>query len=411
MHTLTGLGTRVRPCRGAGLLDAALTAGSDEPGMDEHAHALVDRIYAAALEPERWSEVVEGVSKLFGGSPVSLSFLMPGDLAMGERYSVGLSPEFMDHYLEHLLKDVPWSTPHLSRFVDRFGDMSEVMSEFSLADSGLYVDWLKPQGLAPIWPAGHTLVDPAGTPIGGFSIFRRDGGEPFTEEEFRAADVFVPHFRRALATHLGVRNAQRVREALSEAMDLLPTGLLLLDARRQVVLQNRGAQRIARLDDGVRIEPSGPSAEDARENATLQKLIADALDSGVGGLITSTGFLAISRPSGKQSFAVMVAPLLSTPGRTVVRDAAVAIFIADPESGRIHDPEVLAAMYSLTHSEAELVRLLATGMSLEEAAEGRGVSVNTARSHLKHVFAKTGTSRQGELVRLVLSGVGSMGEE
>jgi DNA-binding CsgD family transcriptional regulator len=95
----------------------------------------------------------------------------------------------------------------------------------------------------------------------------------------------------------------------------------------------------------------------------------------------------------------------------VVRDAAVAIFIADPESGRIHDPEVLGAMYSLTHSEAELVRLLATGMSLEEAAEGRGVSVNTARSHLKHVFAKTGTSRQGELVRLVLSGVGSMGEE
>lgn len=379
--------------------------------MDDRAHALVDRIYAAALEPDVWSEVVEGISQLFGGSPVTLGFLVPDDMSLGERYSVGLQPEFLDRYLEHLLKDVPWSTRYMERFVERFGDMSEVLSEIDLEKSGLYLDWMKPQGLAPIWPAGHTLVDPGGSPIGGFTVFRREGGEAFTREEMAAADVFVPHFRRALATHLGVRDAQRVREALTEAMDLLPTGLLLLDARRRVVLENRGAQRVARLEDGFRIDPSGPSAEDARENATLQKLIADALESNVGGAIASTGFLAVSRPSGKQSFAVMVAPLLSAPGRTVVRDAAVAIFVADPEAGRIHDPEVLGALYSLTHSEAELVRLLAKGMSLEEAAERRGVSVNTARSHLKHVFAKTGTSRQGELVRLVISGVGSMGEE
>lgn len=379
--------------------------------MDDRAHALVDRIYAAALDPQLWNDVVAGVSEIFGGSPVNLGFLIPGDLSAGAQYSVGLRPEFLDRYLEHLLKDVPWSTRFLARFADRFGDMSEVMSEVPLAESGLYVDWMKPQGLAPIWPAGHTLLDPAGAPVGGFTIFRRDGAGPFTEQEFRAIDVFVPHFRRALATHLGVRDAQRVREALSEAIDLMPTGLLLLDARRRVVLQNRGAERVAHLDDGFRIDATGPSADDARENATLQKLIADAMETGIGGPTAATGFLAISRPSGKQSFALMVAPLLSSPGRTVLRDAAVAIFVADPEAGRIHDPEVLGAMYSLTHSEAELVRLLAEGMSLEEAAERRGVSVNTARSHLKHVFAKTGTSRQGELVRLVLSGVGSMGEE
>lgn len=379
--------------------------------MDDRAHALVDRIYAAALEPDVWNEVVEGVSRLFGGAPVNLGFLLPGDFGLGARYSVGLQPEYLDRYLEHLLKDVPWSTRYMDRFVDRFGDMSEVLSDVCLEESGLYLDWMKPQGLAPVWPAGHTLVDADGTPIGGFAIFRREGGEPFTKEEMAAADVFVPHFRRALATHLGVRDAQRVREALAEAIDLMPTGLLLLDARRHVVLQNRGARRVASLDDGFRIDSAGPSVEDARENATLQKLIADALEWNAGGAIASTGFLAVSRPSGKQSFAVMVAPLLSGPGRTVVHDAAVAIFVADPEAGRIHDPEVLGAMYSLTHSEAELVRLLAKGMSLEEAAERRGVSVNTARSHLKHVFAKTGTSRQGELVRLVLSGVGSMGEE
>ena len=73
--------------------------------------------------------------------------------------------------------------------------------------------------------------------------------------------------------------------------------------------------------------------------------------------------------------------------------------------------EVLETIYSLTHSEAELVRLLSQGMSLEEAAEARGVSIHTARSHLKHVFAKTDTRRQGELVRLVLTGVASLADE
>jgi DNA-binding CsgD family transcriptional regulator len=194
-------------------------------------------------------------------------------------------------------------------------------------------------------------------------------------------------------------------------MDLVPTGVLILDARRRVVLKNRGADRILGLDDGLSLDQHGPTADDARENAALQGLIADAIQKVGRATSMTTGFLAVSRPTGKRSFAVMVAPLLSGGVFSVLRDAAVAILVADPDAGRVADPEVLHALYSLTHSEAELVRLLAQGLSLEEAAEARGVSMNTARSHLKHAFAKTGTSRQGELVRLMLSGIGSIGDE
>lgn len=378
--------------------------------MDERDHRMIDRIYAAALDTAAWQDVVEEMSALFGGSPVLLGFLLPGDSALGEHFQVGLREEYRDSYFENLLNHTPWSTRFMQPFMDRFGDMSEVLSHVRLDETALYTDWMKPQGLAPVWPAGHTLVDAGGDPIGGFTIFRQEGGQAFTEEEFALVDPFVPHFRRALHTHLEIQGAQRVRTALAEAMNLLPTGLLLLDERRRVVLKNRGADRILELDDGLRLDRNGPSAEDARENASLQGLIADAMDAKAGGGSVATGFLAVSRPSRKKSFAVMVAPLLDG-GSSVVRDAAVAIFVADPNAGRLHDPEVLGAVYSLTHSEAELVRLLAQGMTLEEAAEARGVSMNTARSHLKRSFAKTGTSRQGELVRLVISGVGSMGEE
>jgi DNA-binding CsgD family transcriptional regulator len=169
-------------------------------------------------------------------------------------------------------------------------------------------------------------------------------------------------------------------------------------------------RRIASGELGFSVDASGPVADDARENATLQKLIADALDARAGEEIRSAGFVAVSRPSGERAYAVMVTPLLAAPDGSVVRDAAIAIFVADPSARVSTPPEVLSELYQLTNSEAELVRLLASGLSLDEAAEKRGISLNTARSHLKHAFAKTDTSRQGELVRLIVSGLGQMGE-
>ena len=66
-------------------------------------------------------------------------------------------------------------------------------------------------------------------------------------------------------------------------------------------------------------------------------------------------------------------------------------------SGRVATLILLAGVMSLIAGSPAL-------------AEKRGVSLNTARSHLKHVFAKTETSRQGELVRLIMSGVGQIRE-
>jgi DNA-binding CsgD family transcriptional regulator len=44
--------------------------------------------------------------------------------------------------------------------------------------------------------------------------------------------------------------------------------------------------------------------------------------------------------------------------------------------------------------------MLASGMTILEAGEALDVSANTARTHLRSLFAKTGTHRQAELVRL-----------
>ncbi len=378
--------------------------------MDQRAHEWIDRIYAAALDSEQWQAVVDGISEIFGGAPVVMGFAIPGDVA-GPRFGHDIEPPYLHTYMEHLFRDVPWSTRYHYAFMDHWGSIEEVLAHVDLSATELYTEWLKPQGFAAEWPIGHSLSNAQGDPVGGFGVFRREGAPTFERSQFEVANLLVPHLRRAIEVHNTVHGAQRESLALAEAIDRLPTGLLLLDAKRRVLVKSRGAERILDAKDGFSVDSSGPVAEDARENATLQKLIADALDARAGEEIRSAGFVAVNRPSGERAYAVMVTPLLAAPpGGSMVRDAAVAIFVADPSARVSTPPEVLSELYQLTHSEAELVRLLASGLSLDEAAEKRGVSLNTARSHLKHAFAKTDTSRQGELVRLIISGLGQMGE-
>ncbi|MCE9521753.1 MAG: alpha/beta fold hydrolase [Alphaproteobacteria bacterium] len=55
----------------------------------------------------------------------------------------------------------------------------------------------------------------------------------------------------------------------------------------------------------------------------------------------------------------------------------------------------------LTAAEARLAAKLVQGLQLSECAASLGISTHTARTQLKNIFAKTGTKRQSELLRLL----------
>jgi DNA-binding CsgD family transcriptional regulator len=65
--------------------------------------------------------------------------------------------------------------------------------------------------------------------------------------------------------------------------------------------------------------------------------------------------------------------------------------------------QLLRDWYGLTPAEARVAVLLASGLSLDAIAERLGIGANTALTHLKSIFGKTDTRRQGELIRLLLS--------
>ncbi|MCO5093226.1 LuxR C-terminal-related transcriptional regulator [Bosea sp. (in: a-proteobacteria)] len=99
----------------------------------------------------------------------------------------------------------------------------------------------------------------------------------------------------------------------------------------------------------------------------------------------------------------MVAHLLPLAGsaRDLFLDARWILFFTPVRPRPGLGLEILQALYDLAPSEATLLSALLDGLSVEAAAAASGISVNTARSYLKSIFAKTNVRRQTKLMRLL----------
>jgi len=372
---------------------------------------ISEPIYAAAVRPADWHRVVESMAKAFDAAALIIINL-PGSIPR-QCFTSGIEPGFPEHYAESRFNGLPFSTETVELFASRFGQFSEAFEEVELRDSEFFATWMKPQGFAPVWPIVHSLTLMDDISAGVVTFFRRGGGDPFSKSDLELGDSLVSHLSRAVNFYFTLEGVQRARLALAEVIDRLPMGVILIDEKRQPVICNRSAERITPLDDGFRVNEHGPVIADARENAVLQKMLADALECEPGHELNSSGVMSVTRLTGKRSFPVMVTPLMAPPPGGRSKEAVAAIFVSnsDPEeTAPISAAESLKRLYDLTSAEAQIVEQLAAGKSLEAAAAARGVSIHTARAHLKHAFAKTDTQRQGELVRLVLTGVTSMRE-
>jgi DNA-binding CsgD family transcriptional regulator len=65
--------------------------------------------------------------------------------------------------------------------------------------------------------------------------------------------------------------------------------------------------------------------------------------------------------------------------------------------------QVVGELYGLSAAEIRLARALAKGASLSDVAAELGLSKETLRAQLAAISDKTGTSRQSDLVRLLVT--------
>lgn len=189
---------------------------------------------------------------------------------------------------------------------------------------------------------------------------------------------------------------------MSDIMDRLPQGVILVNVHCKVLQTNRTAEDILCDRDGL-VKDRGGRLTASHSDDTMvlrglvQKASANDQASPTGGAMT------IVRPSGGPSLSLMVTPLDPKMDTGELDEPVVSVFVTDPGH---QAPKVgmLCKLYGMTPAEARLATHLAGGGSLDQASAAWGVKVSTVRTHLKRIFAKTETSRQADLVRLLLSG-------
>ena len=81
--------------------------------------------------------------------------------------------------------------------------------------------------------------------------------------------------------------------------------------------------------------------------------------------------------------------------------AVAAVFVRKAALDLPSPPVVIAKQFGLTQAELRVLFSVVEIGGVSEVAEVLGIAEATVKTHLQHVFEKTRTSRQADLVKLV----------
>lgn len=199
---------------------------------------------------------------------------------------------------------------------------------------------------------------------------------------------------------LRLSRAEIARHANATALDRVDQGVLIVAGNAEVLFANRAAELLLDEADGIRTEKSVLRAGAPAETAQFQGLIAAA----VGRSGEAGGMMVLSRPVPRRPLNVLVAPLMIAPTWFARGRSAAIVFVADPDHVPRTIQDQMRQLYRLTPAEAAVAMAIARGAGLQAVADELKISLTTARTHLQHVFEKTETRRQAELVRVMAAG-------
>lgn len=190
-------------------------------------------------------------------------------------------------------------------------------------------------------------------------------------------------------------------DGLARAIDRFDFGVVLLDPDVSPWFANARAQRLLDAGDGIRRAGHAIAATDFDDAIRLQTAIRHDSASA-----DSFHVLLLHRTRARPLIAV-VASLGCQ--RDVWSKPATALYLLDPDRDMGAMVTALCRAYGLTATESTLAVHLVGGATIENAASRMHIQTQTARAYLKQVFAKTGTHRQADLVRAILSGIVHIG--
>lgn len=362
----------------------------------------IDLLYDSVLDDGQWLIAVRALCDVLGarGTIYFAADREQGVLPQNE--PTGIDARVDELYVAHYARTDPRVPPGLRVPVGEVHTGEMLVDPREFRKTAVYAELLTPYDIPRFlgfWVAKGPVRQ------SGFAFFRSARTGPFDRYECDRYSAVAPHVMRALRLRELLRKLRAERRIHLSVLDGLPFGTLLLDSAGGVLDASASAHGLfdanqaLSIDDG-RVHARHPD-DDRAFQRVLQATVAPSKRRQVPGGSVALRRMASSVPIRVTVFPVRVPDVF--PGGP---PPAAIVLIDDPSAAPASPAAALKVVLGLTDAEAALATLVFMGLSLREASDRLGVSINTCKSQLKAIYTKTGCRTHVELMKAVLFAAG-----
>jgi DNA-binding CsgD family transcriptional regulator len=191
-------------------------------------------------------------------------------------------------------------------------------------------------------------------------------------------------------------------EALCATLDQLTAGFVACRADGRILHANHAAQEMMERGWPIQSQNGCVRAADRKRSDFLLECMLHAAE-----VAAARGRCAICLHVSLATMQNDGGAAIATVKPLVVRKPAngeggvLGLFVMRLGSGDSQALAGIAQCFALTPAEKRTLEQFAQGYSVAETASALSVSQNTVKTHLQNIFAKTGSSRQPQRLRLV----------
>jgi DNA-binding CsgD family transcriptional regulator len=361
---------------------------------------LLQILYAAPLDAVQWERFLTLLTRYTGGR---FGVFICADSGRGlsvQAYGGDIDVDSIQLYNQRFAGTDPFRLGLIRQNRSAVFHGDDVVPPEIFLQTGLYREGLGPFGVRYVTLVPLTLSVRRFEAV---SIWRTPEDGPMEQDSVTLLELLLPHLRQALEIHR-VLNVTQQRLSGAEAMaDASPTAALLMTRQGLVAHTNRAARSLLQRESATLALHEGLlTAKEAHSRVLLRQFLLSAmLPSRPRPEAQQVRTLSLPRGSGSQPLQLMASPLSSD--RHGDNGAELLLLITDPDQPVSFPDDVLRSLYCLTPSETDIANGLLLGYTLEELAGLRRCQVGTVRNQIKSILHKTGTARQGDLIRLLMS--------
>jgi len=367
---------------------------------------IITHIYQGSLEAKPWQSFLRCLRQRTD-SDISAMMLKPAkmglaSLTLWDCRNPPSQEQIRNAAAEHAnLGYMDPLTTTLSRTGGIF-TIDQVVPRDTLEETDFYCKLMRPYGVE------HMVAMHVPEPNGAacfVGLMRSPEQKNFGDAEKQLLLTLRPHLEHALKVHALMKRNEMEKEIYGEALNRLTIGTIILDGRGKVLEVNRAAKNILQRSTCIALNDNHVMVAKSRYREEFNRLINAAIAWREKQLPdTFVEALRVECPTGADiGLLVRTAPTSSWYQNEGV--PSVIIHLEDFEQDQRAPEQIVARLFGLTKSEARLAAMLASGLTLTDAAVKLNLTESSVRTYSKKIFAKMGVGRQAELVRLIMKSV------